>query len=378
MYKIASLIIATIVLVSCSHGNKDGNAGKALPDTTSPDGTVQLTADQAKNAGIVTGVPQRKELHKTLKVAGVIDVPPENVISVSIPLGGYVKKMSLIPGQNVNRGETLATIEDPQFVQLQQDYLTAKSKLAYFEAEYLRQQKLNETKAASDKVYQQAKSDFETEKILLKSIGEKLQLIGIDPGNLTESSISRRIDIKSPISGYVTKVNINPGKYVSPTDVLFELVNPNDLHLTLTVFENDAAALLMGQKLVCYTNAHPGKKYGATIHLINPSIGKDRATEVHCHIDGYGKELLPGMYMNGEIELNNIAANTLPEDAVVKWNNKYYLFAEVSTNKYKMLQVEPGETDEGYVEIKSALADEKIVIKNAYTLLMKMKNTAEE
>lgn len=378
MYKTGSLILITVLAVSCSQGKKD-NSNRIIPaDTSSSEGIVQLSAEQAKNAAIITGVPENKEIHSTLKVNGVIDVPPQNVISVSAPLGGYIKKMTLIPGEKVGKGQALAIIEDPQFIQLQQDYLTTKSKLDYYEAEYVRQQKLNETKAASDKVFQQAKSDYERERVLLKSLGEKLLLIGINPYNLAESRISRSVEIAAPISGYVTKVNVNPGKYVSPTDVLFDLVDPGDLHLTLTVFENDAAALVSGQKLTCYTNAHPDRKYQATIHFMTPNIGKDRTTEVHCHIENYGKELIPGMYMNAEIELNSRTANTLPEDAVVKWNNGNYLFAEIAINKYRLVPVVLGISGDGNIEIKSGLHGEKIVIKNAYTLLGKMKNSGEE
>jgi membrane fusion protein, heavy metal efflux system len=378
MYKTASLIFITVFVTSCSQGNKDTHSKVISSDTSRLEGIVQLTDEQAKNAAIVTGVSEAREIHSTLKVNGVIDVPPQNVISVSAPLGGYIRKMNLIPGQQVRKGEALATIEDLQYIQLQQDYLTTKSKLEYCEAEYVRQQRLNETKAASDKTFQQAKSEFEREKVLLKSLGEKLQLIGINPTSLVDNRISRSVELVAPISGYVTKVNVNSGKYVSPTDVLFELVDPSDLHLTLIVFENDAAALAPGQKLMCYSNAHPDRRYDATIHFMTPNIGKDRATEVHCHIENYGKELIPGMYMNAEIALKSITANTLPEDAIVKWNNGNYLFIEIAINKYKMLPVVLGVSSDGNVEIKSGLHGEKIVTKNAYSLLGKMKNSGEE
>ncbi len=378
MYKLAYLFFVTIFILSCSQGNTGTDDKKPATAAGTNDNLVRLSSVQAKNAGIVTGQPVTKEIHKVLKVSGVLDVLPDNMISVSIPLGGYIKKMSLIPGQQVHTGEILATVEDQQYIQLQQDYLTAKSKLTYYEAEYYRQLKLNETKAVSDKTYQLAKSEFESEKILFRSLGEKLRLIGINPEKLNEDNISRSIYIKAPISGFITKVNVNPGKYASPTDILFELQDPAELHLTLTVFENDAAALTAGQKIICFTNTNPGKRYEATIHYINPNIDKERSTEVHCHISGYGNELLPGMFMNSEIEIKKLTANTLPEEAVVKWNNIQYIFSEAGENTYKMYQIETGMVQDGSVEIKSTLPNGKIVIKNAYTLLMKMKNNSEE
>jgi membrane fusion protein, heavy metal efflux system len=269
-------------------------------------------------------------------------------------------------------------MEDQQYIQLQQDYLTAKSKLVYYEAEYTRQQQLNETKAASDKVYQQARSDYEGQKVLVKSIGEKLSLIGVNPDKLNINSISRSINLYAPISGYVTKINVNIGKYVSPTDVLFELISPEEMHLSLIVFENDAANIATGQKVTCYSNIHPEMKYEGTVHLINPTIGKERSTEVHCDLGKYGSELMPGMYMNAVIDLKTAQTNSLPEDAVVKWNNEYYVFLESTGGHYSMHKVETGTADGGFVEITSALPDSRIVIRNAYSLLMKLKNGGEE
>lgn len=339
---------------------------------------VRLSAEQMKNAGIAIGEPEEREMHTALKVTGVIDVPPSNIVSVSIPLGGYLKRTGLIPGERVSQGSVLATLEDQQYIQLQQEYLTAKSKLKFLEADYLRQKGLNETKATSDKIFQQVQSEFSSQKILAKSLAEKLRLIGINPEMLTEDNISRSINIYAPINGYVTKVNVNIGKYVNPTDVLFELVNPDDLHLRLTVFENDAAHLSIGQKMTCFTNSRPDVKYTATIHFITPNIGDDRSMDVHCHLGKYSKDLLPGMFMNAAIELNDAKVIAVPEEAIVKWENKYYLFSADSDTEFRMLPVQTGATNNGYIEIKSVLPVKRIVTKNAYTLLMKMANRGEE
>lgn len=374
--------ICLFILISACHDADKGQAGtekksseRSLPVDSN---LVRLSAEQVRNAGLVAGLPEQRQMHTTLRVSGVIDVPPQNIISVSVPLGGYLKKTTLIPGEKVSKGSVLATLEDQQYIQLQQDYLTARSRLQYLEADYARQKGLNETKATSDKIFQQVQADFNSQKILARSLAEKLRLIGISPESLTEDNISRSICIYAPIGGYVTKVNVNIGKYVNPTDVLFELVNPDDLHLRLTVFENDATRLSVGQKIVCFTNSRPDVKYFATIHFITPNIGEDRSTDVHCHLDRYSKSLFPGMFMNAAIELDNASVTAVPEDAVVKWENKYYLFTAESENEFKMLPVETGAKNNGYIEIKSGLPAKKIITRNAYTLLMKLKNSGEE
>ncbi len=376
---IKAAIIFTTAFASCTaDAPKKATETAAAPAATATEDVITLTAEQATNAGVVTGQAEKRNIHTNLRVNGTIDVPPENIISVSIPLGGYIRKTTLLPGLRVSKGTVLATVEDEQYIQLQQDYLTAQSKLTYFEAEYKRQQQLNSTHATSDKVYQQALTDYESQRILCTSLAEKLRLIGIEPSKLTEKNLSRNINLYSPINGYVTKVNVNPGKYASPTDVLFELVNTSELHLTLVVFENNAGSIKEGQQITCYSNIHPEIKYKATVHLITPSIGKDRTTEVHCHINAPGKELIPGLYMNAEIELDNAAHNCLPEDAVVKWENETYIFSETAKNTYKMTKVQIGAPDEGFVPVLSELPSGNIVTRNAYALLSKLKNNAEE
>lgn len=367
-----------LFVASCTTAEKEAVKTVVKPTPVQETNLVQFTAEQKKIAGIITGMPEKRGMSSVLNVNGLVDVPPDNVFSISVPLGGYIRKTSLIPGMAVRKGAVLAIIEDQQYVQLQQDYLMAKNKLKFAEADYVRQKGLNATKATSDKLFQQTESDFNQQKIMVKSLGEQLQLIGLNPLSLNAANISRRIQIYSPIDGHVTKVNVNTGKYVNGTDVLFELINPKKLHVNLTVLENDAANLREGQKIVCTTNRNPDKKYLATIHLISPSIGDDRSMSVHCDLENYGKELLPGTYLNAAVKLNHASVTAVPDEAVVKWENKFYVFTDEGNHQYKMLSVDPGILSEGFTEIKSALPPKNIVLKNAYAILMKMKNGGEE
>src|SRR5690606_5195264 len=193
-------------------------------------------------------------------------------ISVSSALGGYVTSTKLLPGMHFKKGELLAEMEDNQYIQLQQDYLTATAQLENRKAEYDRQSELNRSKASSDKVYQQAKADYETLLISKQALQEKLRLINIRPDKVSAENIKRTVGIFAPFDGYVTQVFVNVGKYVSPSDVLFELVNPRDLHLNLKVFEKDWENVKIGQPLIAYTNSSPEKKYRGKVILTGKAI----------------------------------------------------------------------------------------------------------
>lgn len=372
-------LASTLILLACNGGKKEPTAASStkLAVDTLISQVVTLSNEQLKNANLSYGFTQTKSMHKIVKVNGLIDVPPSNIVSISIPMGGYLKKTSLIPGMLVKKGNLLAVMEDPIYIELQQDYLTAKSKLAYLEADFNRQKDLNATKATSDKIFQLAKSDYESQKYLVKSLSEKLKLIGIDPLVLNESNISRAINFNSPINGYITKVNVNIGKYVTPTDVLFEIIDPSDLHLRLIVYENDATDLKVGNKVSFTTNNNIGKKYLATIAVITPNINEERTTEVHCHLVNENVHLYPGTFANAEIELNNAKVNALPEECVVKWQNKPFVFIKLDASHFKMIPVEIGASNNGFVEIKTNLSNQELVLTNAYTLLMQLKNNPE-
>lgn len=373
-----ALLILTSALLLQACGGKTKTAEATTEQAV--ESLVTLTDAQLKNAALEITKLQQQQISSVLKLNGKIDVPPQNIVSISVPMGGYLKSTKLLPGLHVTKGEVIAVIEDQQYIQLQQDYLTAKAKLPFLENEFNRQKELNESKASSDKTYQQAEAEFRSQKVLVNALAEKLKLAGINLGRLDESNITRSIQIFSPIDGYVSAVNVNIGKYVAPTDVLFELINPTDIHLALTVFEKDVNKLFIGQKLVAYTNNEPTNKHECEILLIGKDLNDERNTEVHCHFEAYDKTLIPGTYMNAEVEVKNKAAWVVPEDAVVRFENKHYVFVKKSGKQFELTEVQIGISEKGLTEILNgeALQQKEIVGKGAYTVLMSLKNKTED
>jgi cobalt-zinc-cadmium efflux system membrane fusion protein len=378
MTKYVIIAIAFSILSSCGGKNTvDGSTEEAASEIT-----VKLTDAQLKNSEIQTGKIEQRNISSLLKVNGKIEVPPQNMVSVSVPMGGYLKSTKLLAGMHISKGEVIALMEDQQYIQLQQDYLTAKARFTSIEAEYFRQMELNQSKASSDKVFQNAQTEYVSQKVLIKSLEEKLKLISINPEKLTENSISKSLNVYSPIDGFVSQVKQNIGKYVMPTDVLFELVNPADIHLTLTIFEKDLYKISIGQKIFAYNNTNPDKKYICEIILIGKDVTPERTIQVQCHFEQYDKALIPGMYMNAEVEVATNNAFVIPNDGLVRFENKQYVFIETGNKKYEMQEVLTQNTENGFTQItfpdSTDMSNKTFVIKGAYTLLMKMKNAEEE
>lgn len=367
-------LLFPVIVYGCSSSAHEEPKAKSSTDES----IVQLSPEQAKQIDLKLQEVQPREISTVLKLNGQIEVPPQNLVSVSVPLGGYLKATQMLPGTKVRKGQVLATIEDPQYIQLQQDYLSTKNKLGFALKEYNRQRELHSAKAGSDKVFQQAENEYRNFSIESKALAEKLRLIGLNPAKLTEDNISRAIGIYSPINGYVSKVNVNIGKYVVPSDIIFELVNPSNIHLNLTVFEKDLSKMKIGQQVMAYSNSTPDKKYRTKVVLVSHALNEERSTAVHCDFDHYDQTLVPGMYMNAVVQLNNDKIDALPEDAFVNYENKEYVFVSNGPNNFKMTEVKKGGTEQGFTAVNSDLKGKKIVVKGAYSLLMKLKNTSEE
>ena len=285
-----------------------------------------------------------------------------------------------MPGNYVQKGQTLAMLENPELVQLQQDYLLAKSNLKYANQDYSRQKDLNENKASSDKVTQKAYNEAQNQNIMMKSTAQKLSSVGINPNTLNANNIRRSFAVSSPISGYISSVNVNIGQYVSPMEKMFEIVNTSDIHLAMKVFEKDLSKISVCQNFFSFINQNPKKKYEARIFLLGKDFSADRSVLVHCHFVDQDATLIPGTFMNAEIEADSEIGFVIPDDAIVTWEEKQYIFEETKPKTFKMFPVEIGNSENGFTELlnfKEENKTKKFVTKGAYQLLMALKNEEE-
>jgi cobalt-zinc-cadmium efflux system membrane fusion protein len=313
----------------------------------------------------------------------------------------------LLQGSTVKKGEVIAVLENQDYVQLQQDYLESKSQLELTDAEYERQQTLASENVNSKKVLQQAKAQYQVAQARESALRQRLQLINIDASSLTPSNIRSRVNVYSPASGYVTKVNVNGGKFVNPNDVMFEIVDGADLHVELNVFEKDAVMVKPGQR-VRFTLAGETAEQIATVQLVGREIRPDKTVTVHAIADGGSKAFLPGTYLKALIETGETQALALPETAIVDFSGEKYIFVETvaptgehasqekasasgdmgtpvaGTEKmhyFEMIEIAVGNADGGFVQIElpqNRNVNGKIVINGAYDLLSKLKNSEEE
>lgn len=322
------ILILTFALLSCSGGSVKPKEESTEEATETEVKEVTLSKDQFDNSEIKIGLIESKNLNGILKVNGKLDVPPQNLVSISAPIGGFLKSTDMLEGLRVKKGQVIAVIEHPEIAQLQQDFVEAKSKFDYLDQELKRQQELNKENVNSAKVLQQTQSEYNIAQAKYKSLEERLRMAGINKANVLNGNISGVITITSPINGYVTKVNVNIGRMVNQQDVMFEIVDTEHLHAELTVFEKDIRKVKEGQHVRFSLANDPDKELTATVHLIGRSFDETRSVRIHCHLDTEDKELLPGMYINAIIELEGAKVNSVPASAIIKENDKEYIFVK--------------------------------------------------
>jgi len=375
-----TILLTTIILTSCGTSPKP-TIEKNNVQVVTASNKVQLTKEQVALAQLAMAPIQQGKMKGMVHLNGVVDVPPTGIASVSIPMGGYVQDINLIPGTYVKKGQVLATVKDPAYVQLQENYLAAKARLIYLQEDLDRQKTLLTQEAVSKKSFQQIQSDYNANAIQIKALSEQLKLINIQPDNLTTEKMNSLVQLVAPISGYVTKVNINRGKYVTPSDVLLEIMDPNDIHAAITIYESAIAGFKVGMKGIVSLTQDPSKKYAVTIKAVSQNINEDKTGLLHCHFDQIPKNVLPGMFLSADLVVENNEAVLIPIDAVQRFQGKDFIFIQSGANEFEAIEIQVSQTNAEFVTVSNADATKwigkSLVVKNAFSLLGKLMNKSE-
>jgi membrane fusion protein, heavy metal efflux system len=356
-----------LLLLACSSQKKEDNAEKDTKTTQQ----LHLSPQQIRSLGIKLGSLEQINMGLSVFANGVIDVPPQNKSYIAMPFGGYIKKINVLDGMQVQKGQILLVVEHPEVVQLQQEYLEALGQMEYLSADYERQKELHEKEAGSAKNYQQAKSAYMVTKAKLNGLAMKLEMANVNMNTLRNGQIERTQNIRSPFAGVITKVTAHVGSFAEPKDNLLEIIDLKHAHAELTVYEK-YLSFLQKEQLVKLQYVDVNQTASAKIYLIGREISKERTVKVHCHFDKLPADITPGSYLKAEIRAEDQNQFTLPEEAVVQQNGKDVVFIEKAGNFFTV-EIDILMTQDGRVAITSKqlalLKRSSIVVKGAYELL---------
>lgn len=403
--KVLAFIIIAAVMNSCgdksdktgSHNHEGPSSKTAHSDEETTSTIATLTPEQIAAVGISLGDIENKDLTATIKANGLLSVPNNNKANATSLYGGVVKTLNVQIGSYVRKGQVIATIANPQFIQVQEEYLTLASRIVFAEQEMNRQQELFTGNAGAEKNLQSATAELTSLRTRRASLQQQIQLMGIDPGKLSSANLQSLLMVTSPISGSVSNVFAKISSYVDVSSPVAEIVDNGSLHLDLNVFEKDLPLLKIGQVIHFTLTNNPSNEYDAEVFSIGAAFENDTKTiPVHCKVKGNKDGLIDGMNVTGIVSLSNITTPAVPNDAIVSADGKDYIFmvteeepgehadhqdekeeANSNTN-FKKIEIAKGVSDMGYTAITPVTEipkGSKIAVKGAFFINAKLGNT---
>lgn len=376
MKKLPFIIFAITIVVITACSSKETRDSKSI---SSDNLTVSCTSAQIKSIGLMVSKATWKERTGTLNANGIIDVPPGNKSYISLPYGGFIKKMNVIEGKQVDKGEILFEVQHPDILLLQQEYLELIGRMDYLEASLNRQLTMESGKATSQKNVQEAQAEYNVAQAKIKGISARLKMAEVDMNALKQGRISETQQIRAPFFGIVTKITTGVGSFVAPQDKLMEIIDLKHTHAELTVFEKDIPLLRLGQQVdIHFIQESQAAK--AQIYLIGGEIDVDRSIKVHCHFNETGFSPIPGSYFKAKIHTDSKRTLCLPNAAFITVGTETYVFKEISKHQFTAVKVrilgeEEGETSFELLDANSH--NSTFVIQGAFELLSLWKNKGE-
>ncbi len=329
-------VLSIGAITSC--GNKANNKSEAEVANTKAETNEEhheeqtptiamLTQEQIKATGITIGKVENKELTATIKANGMLRVPNNNKANATSLYGGVVKTLNVQIGDYVRKGQVIATITNPQFIQLQEEYLSIGSKITFAEQEVQRQRELNSGNAGALKNLQNATAELNTLRTRKASLQQQIRLMGIDLNSVSNSTLKSALAVTSPLSGTISNVFAKIGSYVGVSSPVAEIVDNSSLHLDLQVFEKDLPMIKVGQIIHFTLTNSPTSQYDAEVFSIGASFENESKTiAVHATVTGNKKGLIDGMNITGMVGLNHVSTPAVPNEAIVNADGKYYIF----------------------------------------------------
>ncbi len=385
MKKYLYILFAFGLLSACNSSknkeadNKQTEMSTAQPETEAQNENIEITKAQFKANDMAFGKVQIVDFPEYIEVTGMVDVPPKNKASISPVMGGYVQSFNLLEGDYVKKGQVLFSLKNPEYINLQEEYLATKNSLDYLKSDYERQKQLKEEQITSVKKYLKAKSEYQSALSRYHSLRKQLQMLNINADKLSSEQIRSVIYITAPLSGYVTDINIEKGVYLEPVQVAMKVVNNQHKHVEMKVFEKDVQKLKVGQDLIFFQPDYPQKIYEGEVHLIGKNIDeKQRTVNVHGHLkdEKQAASLLPGMFVTAKIATDNHKAIVVPETAVIDEGNKQFILVKQKEENEKIIllpiEVKAGNSWKNLIEItpvQKLPENTEILIKGGYFLL---------
>src|SRR5690554_133929 len=349
---------------------------------------VHLSPQKFESLKLKLDTMQRHTFEGVIYTNGNLQVPPQHEATITAILGGNVVSIEVIEGTDVKKGQTIAYLSHPNFINIQTAYIKAFHNDEYLSKQFERQQKLSEAEIGAGKELQKTKSEYLSNKGDMNGYAAQLKQLNLSLNYIQSGKLYDRIPVLSPIDGSIEAIDIQIGQYVEAQTAMFKVVNTEHVHADFMVFEKDIVHVKTGQQIE-FTVATSSEPLKAEII----SVGKrfedgPRAVHIHAEIEDNDFHLVAGMYIKGKIftQANDLMA--LPEAAVITEDGKTYIFITTQTSEeqkveyeFQLFEVITGKSEGGWISIDllEPLPENAQIVQNgAYYLIAEMMKSETE
>ncbi|MAD96429.1 MAG: efflux transporter periplasmic adaptor subunit [Flavobacteriaceae bacterium] len=318
-------IIILLTALSLSYCSK--KEAVVQPSEKNTSNELVITKEKFKNEQMLLISPKTQMMHSGLRANGVIDVPPNFKANVSSFYGGVIQQIPFIEGSKISKGAFVASISNPEFINIQKGYLQSLADFNFSEDQHERKSRLYQEKVISKKEFAESEKGYKEALANYGSFKQQLAILNIKPETVEKGEFTSVVNLYAPISGNISEVFVKKGSYVEPSSPLLEIINTDHIHLELTIFEKDALKVKKDQPIIFKIPEASTTAFSAKVSLVATAVSTDRTIKVHGHLDDDNHRFMAGMFVDAQIITDQNNALVLPKSAILTDGEEHYVLA---------------------------------------------------
>ncbi len=341
------LFLVLILLLLLLNGCSSETAPPTPPPAAAKDTQSILPTDAMRSRLHVDALAERP-WGEILRSPGVVRLDEQRVVRIGTTVTGRVEQIFVQPGDRVERGQVLATLNSTELAQAQMSYLKALSGRQLKAREAQRARSLVESGVISEAELQRRENDSQELGYEVSALEDQLRVLGMSPEAIRMLANTRKINSSAPLvagmSGTVIERNIVPGQVVQVTEDAFKVADLSHVWVVAEIPEQAAAELRIGQRVEINVPAlgDAPPRIGDIIHisaLVNPQT---RTIAVRSEVDNTDGRLKPDMLAQLQIRIRQTQALVVPMSAIVRENNTDFVFVEQADGSFRLRAVHLG------------------------------------
>jgi cobalt-zinc-cadmium efflux system membrane fusion protein len=376
--------ISSAVAAGCGSGPSQAESKMtSYSGGETPADTANLFTVPADQMAHIKMVPvEKSKLPRVLHLTGTVAFNAFKTTPVFSAVGGPVQEILAEPGQTVHRGQTLLTVNSPDYSAARSTYLKATSAFLLADKNFQRSKDLYDHKAIAERDLQQAESDRAQAQADLQSSEDALRALGIaDPESLAKSTAKTagQIPVIAPAGGLVVERLVGPGQLLQAgTTQCFTISDMSSVWVLVNVYQNDLASVRVGDAVDITTDAYPQVFHGKISYIADALDPNTRTLQARIVTDNPGNKLKKDMYVTANVQAGALSnALTVPDEAILRDSeNEPFAYVQTGSNQFARRAVKVGDSQNGRVLVLDGLKEGERVVGDG-SLFLQFKNSLQ-